>query len=767
MPKIAKQYLEVDPWKIIEKGFHPERAEVSESVFSLGNEFMGARGYFEEGYGGGQFIGSFFNGIFEEIDVSHAVNYKGFIRRFHFMVNSVDWLYTKIEAAGEKLDLAKSKFSKFNRELDLRTGKLVRSFVWKTKRGSIKLVFDRFTSMVQAELAYQRISFESVDFTGEIKLTMGLDFNTIHHERGVNYWNEVKKEAAGSGAAILGKTLRSGQHVYASMEIDAPGCTGKVIKSEKNISRQMSFKLKPGESKTVGKRVVNYADKSGATSAAVWKEGEKRRKALLKADFDSALKKHTGYWKKVWDELDMTIEGDPVNQQGVRFCIYQLHQTYHGVDANLNVSAKGLTGEEYGGHTWWDTETYCLPFYMFNNVKAAKNLLEYRYKTLEPAKIRAREKDCKGARYPMETIDGSESCTVWQHGDLEIHVPAAVAYGVWHYANNTGDTAFLYSHGAEMLVEISRYYASRGGWGQENGKFGFWCVMGADEFHMMVNNNCYTNFMAMKCFDYANEVLGQMQKKAPDKYKRLAKKTKLDEKEVREWKKMADNMYLPKDKKGVYEQHEGYFNMPHLDYKTIPNEDFPVYRNWAYYRIFRTDMIKQPDVLLMPFFYSHDFSDREKKINFEYYEPRCSHESSLSPGIHSILASELGKHDLAIKYWGHAARLDLDDYNNNTDAGLHTTSMAAAWMNVVYGFGGLRTDSPRLSFNPSLPKGWTKYSFRLRYKGALVVVTIDNKNVSFTRTGKDDVEVEVFGKTRKIGGKGLSVAMPKSRIGGK
>ncbi len=767
MAKIAKKFLSTDPWIIEEKGFHPKSAKVAESIFSLGNEFMGVRGYFEEGCSIDRFVGSFFNGIFEEEPINHPVCYNGFPKRFHFMLNSVDWLYTRIKAGDEQLDLGKSRFSNFVRSVDLREGILRRSFIWHAKAGDIKVEFERLTSMVRPQLGIQRITLSSLGYSGAIEVKLGLDFSNFQHSRGKCFWSTIRKDHSSEGAAIMARTLKSAQKVFSSMKILAPANASAMDGSgEQIISRTFKMKLSKNATACFSRIVANYTDKSGSRNDDFWNRSMKSAMALQKQSYESIRSKHVEYWRNIWSEQDIEIEGDPDNQQGVRFGIFQMHQTYHGVDPSLNVSAKGLTGEEYHGHTWWDTETYCLPFYIFNNPIAAKNLLEYRYLRLPQAKQRAIEKGCRGARYPMETIDGTEACSVWQHGDLEIHVPVAVAYGIWHYCHLTNDNNFLYGHGIEMLLEISRYYASRGGWAQLTGEYGFWCVMGPDEFHMMAHNNCYTNFMVKKSFEYTLSVLDEMKKNAPAKLAAIVRKLALKKEEMRDWKRMAEKMRVPQNKKtGVYEQHDGYFDMPHLEVDKIKPEEFPLYHNWAYYKLFRTDMIKQPDAMLILYFYSQDFSDKVKKANFEFYEPRCSHESSLSPGVHSIMAAELGMHDKAYSYWGHAARLDLDDYNNNTNQGLHTTSMAAAWMNVVYGFGGLRTDGKCLSFRPSLPKKWKSFKFSLRYLGRILNVKVDRRTVSLDISGNGAIKIEVFGKAYSIGAKPLEVKMPKNRMG--
>ncbi|MEI8310218.1 MAG: glycosyl hydrolase family 65 protein [Verrucomicrobiota bacterium] len=765
MSKVATKYLVTDPWKITEEGFHSNRSEVSESIFALGNEYMGIRGFFDEGYSGESLIGCYFNGIFEEGTMQYPTWFKGMSRRNTFMANSVNWVYTRLSLDGEQLDLAKSKFTDFVREIDLRTGVLVRSFVWHAKGGKkLRLRFERFTSMVEAHLGAQRIVLEPLNFTGAIKVRTGLDFSPVHREAGRNVWKSPKQGASKDVLAIMAETERSGHQVFSSYRLQASqSIRPKLVEDEKFIGQEFSLKLAAGKPVTLDKLVVNLAERK-AKPETLWASGMKLAAKFAGTTFDRERARHVASWEEVWKTLDVTIEGDPENQQGVRFCIFQLHQTYHGVDPTLNIGAKGLTGEVYEGATFWDSETYCLPFYLFNNPKAARNLLGFRYKTLPQAIERAKQLDCKGARYPMITIDGTETCGVWQHGDLEIHLSAAVAYGIWHYNRVCPDEEFLFTQGVEMLLQISRYYASRGEWGSVSGKFGFFGVMGADEFHMMVNHNVYTNVMAKKTFEWTLEVIDRMKKSAPALFEKVSRKVMLDADEPREWRRMAGSMRILQDRKtGIYEQHDGYFELPHIDIKSIPPTDFPLYKHWAYVRIFRYDMLKQPDVLLLPFFFSQEFPDKIKKANYEYYEPRCSHESSLSPGVHSILAAELGRHEEAYEYSLHAARLDLDDYNRNTHEGLHTTSMAAAWMNLVYGFGGLRSDGETLVLKPSIPKKWKSFSFRLLYRGEVLSIRVEKKLVSLSSTSATGIDVVVLGKKVRVGTGPISVPLPADR----
>ena len=769
MQKYADKYLKVDPWKVIEEGFDPARNNVSESIFSLGNEYMGVRGYFEEGYGEGRFLGSYFNGVYELGEDAAALHYKGIVKQTHFMINSVDWLYTRIKIDEETLDLSKSNVSDYVRILDLRTGILSRKLIWKTTSGKLLQVeFERFTSMDNPKLAGHRLILKALNFCGPVNMIIGLDFSTIHKSTGKNYWSCNKKVEEDDVISILGTTALTEQKVCSSAKVACDKLLDKrLIEGEKFIGYTLDLLLECESEITVDKLIFNYVEKrKEICESRVWSDGVSVGKIILDSDYDSEKAKHASYWDKVWNTFDISIEGDPENQQGIRYCIFQLHQTYHGEDPTLNIGAKGLTGEAYNGHTFWDTETYCLPFYIFNNPKAAKSLLEYRYNTLPAAIERAKQLDCKGACYPIATLNGKEACTLWQHASLQFQPSTAVAYGIFHYVNVTDDKDFLYDKGSEILIQICRFLSTRGDWSRSTGEFGYYGVMGPDEFQMMVNNNCYTNFMAKKTFQYTIEVINEIEINAPEALETLAKRLNLSEKEINEWRVMSNKMRIPLEQStGIYEQHDGYFDLPHVDIDKIPVEDFPLYNHWSYDRIYRNDMIKQPDVLMFMFLYSTEFSLESKRVNYEYYEPRCIHESSLSPSIHSIFASELGKHEEAFNFFKFATRMDLDNYNRNTNEGLHTTSIAASWVNIVYGFGGMRSDGKYIKLNPSIPRQWQGYSFRILYKESVISVKVNQEFVNIKLSSGNSVEVNIYGKEYEISEIEKNIKIPESQQG--
>lgn len=759
MAKQADRYFRVDPWKIIEEGFSEDHSRLSESIFSLGNEYMGIRGYFEEGYSGDSMIGSYLNGVFEEEHLPSSA-YLGMVDRTTFMVNAVDWLYMRVEYEGETLDICCSHTEGFRRELDLKTGVLTRSFTWVTAGGrKIEMVFERFLSMDDPHYGGQCLQVRG-DGEGDLRIHAGLDLSGVHNSAGGNMWDCILCESAGRTARIAGRTKISGQMIYASCRLDGDMTDLTPVCEDKKALLSFILPVKNGAWTQATRIVQNLkCQDTGVSPESFLIDGGAASRELDRRSYDALKQTAADWWADTWAHSDIEIDGDGLNQQGVRYCIFQMHQTYHGAEPGTAIGAKGLTGEAYNGNTFWDTEAYCLPFYLFNNPQAARNLLLFRYRTLPQARDRARALDCEGAFYPVATNDGAEACALWQHANLQLQPSTAVAYGVWHYVKITGDTSFLHDYGAEMLAEICRMLATRGDW-NDAGQYGYYGVMGPDEFQMMVNHNCYTNYMARATFDYTLAVLDEMRAGAPAKYGILCRKIGLTDNELTDWRKMADRMYIPFDAgTQVYEQHAGYFGLPHIDVDQIPIEDFPLYHHWTYDRIYRNDMIKQPDVLMLMFLYNARFSEAEKRSNYEYYEPRCIHESSLSPSVHSILASELKKHDLAYRFFGFATRMDLDNYNRNTGEGLHTTSIAAAWMNIVYGFGGMRSDGDKLCFNPSIPGEWERYSFHVVYMGDVITVDVGPQSVGFSSREKD-IGVEIYGKDTVITKEGVTVLIP-------
>ena len=753
MAKAADVYFRVDPWKIVEEGFDPAYSRVSESVFSLANESMGVRGCFDEGGTVDSLRGAYINGVYDIEPIPRS--YRGIIHQTCFLIPAAEWLMTEIILDGERLDLGRARIRDFRRELDMRSGSLERSFVWRTASGKeLRLRFLRFMDMTNRERAYQRVTLEPLNFSGEAVFLSGLSFQVKHEGYQKYYWQDARLEAGNNRLSLQGRTTRSGQEVFAGALLNLPP-EAEIIKTEKAAALRAVLPLTKGRETKVDKRVVILF--TGETGEALWQSGLNALAGSEKVSLEEALAAQKKYWTEYWRTSDVEIEAAEGNaaavaaeQQGIRFCSFQLAQIYSGGSMRHNIGAKGLTGEAYNGHAFWDTEACCLPFYLFTNPQAAKDLLLYRYNTLPQALERAKMLDCQGACFPLATISGDEGCSLWQHASLQLQPSTAVAYGVWHYVHVTEDRDFLYDCGSEMLLQIARFLSSRVEKGGQTGKYGFFGVMGPDEFHMMVNNNAYTNYMGKRTLLCAADTLEAMSRERPGQYAALKEKTGLKEEELRHWREIADAMALPKDPAGLIEQHDGYFNLPHTDINAIPVSQFPLYDHWSYDRIYRTDMIKQPDVLMMLYLYNTSFTEAEKRVNYEFYEPRTIHESSLSPAIHSILAAELGKMEEAVRFFGFATRLDLDNYNRNTREGLHVTSIAMAWANIVYGFAGLRSDGEGLRFAPRLPDRWKRLRFSLVYRGRILRVSMEKEQTRFSLAQGAPLEITVYGQTRTL-----------------
>lgn len=781
--KTSDKYFKVDPWLVAEEGFEPAKQRLSESIFSLANEFMCVRGYFEEGYSGDHLLGSYFSQLYDMLDVDYPQVFKGFVSEVAAMITAVDWLYTRISVDGETLDLATSEFSGFRRVLDMREATLTRELVWTTRSGkSLKLKFVRFTDLRETAAGCQRIVLEPIGFSGEATIVSGADFNTIYELasgwdqtqgsgagarasaasreellKTANFWTEERRGRAGDICAVQARTRKSGCRLFSSFRVSAnQDLETALVERDKFIGLEAKLKLTRGEAVVFDKVAVNRWEQTEDAGKA-WSGGMELARRLAGLGFESALEEHRREWKRFWDRMDIEIEGDPELQQGVRYSLFAMYINYHGESERRNVLCK-LGGEVYSGVNFWDTEVYCHRMYMFLDPAIARKLLMYRYHYLPRAIENAKRIDLEGARYPFSTITGYEDSGTWQHVDLEIHQNGAVFYAIWHYDRICGDKGFLYREGIEMLLQMCRCMASAGGWSPAKGDFGFYGVMGPDEFHMMVNHNCYTNYLGKRMFEYALEVLAEMEEAAPELRKAVVDKVALRPEETAEWKRMAEKMRIPKDEEsGIYEQHAGYFDLPHVDVKSIPMSQVPIYKNWAYIRIFRLDMLKQPDFLNLPYFFSQDFTMEEKRANYEFYEARTSHESSLSPSLHSILAAELGKRQEAYDFLAYAARLDLDNYNRNTEQGIHSSSAAGVWASMVSGFGGMRTDAPKLMFAPSIPKQWKAFRFKVSYQGSLLSVEVGGGKARFRVDEGESATILIYGKEATVTSAGVEV----------
>jgi maltose phosphorylase len=470
--------------------------------------------------------------------------------------------------------------------------------------------------------------------------------------------------------------------------------------------------------------------------------------------FDGLLEKQKQAWAKIWDMADITINGDVAAQQGIRFNIFHLNQTYLGTDHRLNIGPKGFTGEKYGGSTYWDTEAYCIPFYMATkDQNVAKSLLEYRYNHLDKAIENAEKLGFSNgaALYPMVTMNGEECHNEWEITFEEIHRNGAISFAIFNYYRYTGDYSYIPEKGLEVLIGIARFWQQRANFSASKQAHVILGVTGPNEYENNVNNNWYTNYIAKWCIDYALENISIVERDYGSDYTRIMNKVKLSKAEMQDWKTVADTMYFPySEDEHVYLQQDGFLDKALITVGDLPHSERPINQKWSWDRILRSPYIKQADILQGFYFFEDHFSTEELERHFDFYEPFTVHESSLSPCVHSIQAAKLNRMKQAYDFYLRTSRLDLDDYNHEVEEGLHITSMAGTWMSIVEGFGGMRVVDGTLSFEPKIPEQWESYSFKVNFRNQIIKVNACKTNTHFELEGQHDLDILVNGNTVTI-----------------
>ncbi|WP_151735404.1 glycoside hydrolase family 65 protein ['Paenibacillus yunnanensis' Narsing Rao et al. 2020] len=758
-----KQYLKIDEWSIIEESFDPNTQEISESVFSIGNGYMGGRANFEEQYSGHSLQGSYMAGVYYPDKTRVGWWKNGYPEYFAKVLNSTNWIGINIDLDGTPLDLAACTVGEFRRELNMKEGTLSRSFTATLTDGKeVKVESIRIVSMARHEIGAIRYSVTPLNFSGIITVTPYLDGDVKNKDSNYDekFWNEVEKKAAADGGYLTLKTKKLDFHVTSAFAFDIVvngeklAAEGEALEQEKYVGSKVAVPVQAGQQVVIYKYAANVTSRNYGLGQLV-EAAQTALQNAREAGFALLLTEQAAAWGEKWKESDIIIEGDVSAQQGIRFNIFQLNQTYTGEDDRLNIGPKGFTGEKYGGSTYWDTEAYCVPFYLSTaDSGIARNLLIYRYKHLEKAKENARKLGFKkGALYPMVTMNGEECHNEWEITFEEIHRNGAIAYAIYNYVNYTGDKAYLGQYGLEVLVEISRFWEERVHYAPRKDQYVMLGVTGPNEYENNVNNNWYTNRIASWTMEYTLESLAYLQEHEAARYAELADKLELQDSETAKWQEIIAKMYYPADEDlGVFLQQDGFLDKELIPVKEVSPENLPLNQNWSWDRILRSCYIKQADVLQGLYFLGDRYDLDTKKRNFDFYEPLTVHESSLSPCIHSILASELGYKEKAYEMYLRTSRLDLDNYNNDTEDGCHTTSMAGTWMSIVHGFGGLRVLGDRLILNPSNPGHWTSYSFKIMFRGARLKVKVTDLQVTVINETEVPAAITVHGKDYTVNG---------------
>jgi len=733
-----KSYLSVHPWKIVEQDFHPENQRISESIFSLGNGRFGQRGNFVEHFSGVSLQGNYVAGIYYPDKTRVGWWKNGYPEYFAKVLNSVSWTNLAWTANEELIDLASCKISNFTRELDMRNGILQRICTIESPQGKIfNLECRRFCSISNTELACLEYRIKSVNFEGSITIDSIIDFDVRNADSNYDedFWEAVESHSEGAFQFIQAKTLKTDFHVacgsFTTVHHKNKGLdSNHSANHPRSCSSQFKIDIQSGDELVLTKTVC--INSSLFIDAPELKDHLKMQIANgLNANFEQHAKDHSLAWQKRWDHNDIQIDGDDKAQQAIRFNIFQLQQTYDGSDARLNIGPKGFTGEKYGGSTYWDTEAYCVPFFLGTSPsKVTHNLLMYRYHHLNKAIENAEKLGFQhgAALYPMVTMNGEECHNEWEITFEEIHRNGAIAYAIYDYIKYTGDDSYLVPYGLEVLIGISRFWKQRCNWSNAKHAYVILGVTGPNEYENNVNNNWYTNYIARWTLQYSISCL----KNLSDADEEVIKsKTNLQDEEIQKWQEIADGLYLPFDQeRNIFVQHDGFFDKELLPVHHIPKDQQPIHQHWSWDRILRSVYIKQADVLQGLYFFENEFDLETIKRNFNFYEPFTVHESSLSPCVHAILACKIGNIDKAYEMYLRTARLDLDDYNNDTEDGLHITSMGGTWMSIIKGFAGMRIINDTLSFKSLLPPAWKGIAFRLMFRERILLIEIDQNNCS-------------------------------------
>ncbi len=759
-----------DPWSIIEEGFFPEMQEASESIFSLGNGRMGQRANFEEQYSGTTLQGNYLAGVYYPDKTRVGWWKNGYPEYFAKVLNAPNWIGIDVEIDGEQLDLHTCEPVDFRRELNMRHGYLERTFTIINQGRKLHISVRRFLSMKRDEVGAIRYSVSSEDFKGPISFTPYINGNVVNRDSnyGEHFW-EMENTSAGKDISwLIARTRKSGFLTCMTMGYELmmgdkiSGQDPEVIERSDYVANRITVEIEEGEELTLYK-YVSVLSSMNHEKEQMAAEGLNQLQGAMDAGFDTLFKEHIEVWENNWAHSDIIIEGDTAAQQGIRFNIFQLNQTYSGKDERLNIGPKGFTGEKYGGSTYWDTEAYLIPFYLSTATEeVSRNLLIYRYKHLE----KAIENGAKlgfnsgAALYPMVTMNGEECHNEWEITFEEIHRNGAIAFAIYNYIRYTGDESYLGEFGLEVLIGISRFWRQRVNWSDVKGKYVMLGVTGPNEYENNVNNNWYTNKMASWTLSYTLEVLKHVKESNPEACDEISRRTGFNFKEeTAAWRDIIEKLYFPYDDNNkVFLQQDGYMDKEQIMAADLDPVQRPINQHWSWDRILRSCFIKQADVLQGIYLFEDEYDVETISRNFDFYEPRTVHESSLSPCVHSILASRIGRPEMAYDLYLRTSRLDLDDYNHEVNEGLHITSMGGTWMSVVYGFGGMKIKYGKLSFDPRLPEIWSSLSFKILYRGRTLKVNIDKEKVAIENLEGDQLDLYLMGSKARLDAGGRVVA---------
>ena len=705
-----------DGWSIIQKEFQPERQHHSETIFTIGNGFFGTRGVFEEGYPGEE-RSTFVHGVFDDVPVV-----------FTELANIPDWMELDLVLAGERFSLADGQILAFERCLDLATATLHRELRWLSPKGrTTRLVFERFASLADPHLAGVRVQITPEDYDGTIEARAGID--AAADNLGFRHWNAVDQRTAPRRAWLQARTRATGIDLVMGITLWISGCSSPAYRAwDVKGHPTLAARCKAGRGSTVTlqKWAVLYTSREARKPAS---QVQRHLTALGRLDWDGAWRPHLAAWKDEWRRCDVEIDGDPEAQLAVRFNLFQLLSAAPRGDERVNIGAKTLSGYGYRGHSFWDTEIFMLPFFTYTRPEIAHNLLSYRWHNLSGARLKAQANGYHGAQYPWESAGTGEEVTptwvphptdrtrqirIWT-GDIEIHISADIAYAIWQYWQATRDDEFMLRRGAEIILDTARFWASRAEWSAGRQRYEINDIIGPDEYHDHVDNSAYTNILAKWHLQTALGLTQWLQETSPAAWNKYRTYLRLTQSELKSWQTVAERIYVPYDPEtGLIEQFSGYFQRKDVNLTALEPRVQSVQQIFGIEGACDTQVLKQPDVLMLLYLLPDLYDERTLRANYAYYTPRTDHTfgSSLGPSIQAIMACKVGDPS-AYEHFMRAARADLFDVRGNAGDGIHGASAGGLWQAVVFGFAGLHCTPEGWKTRPHLPPTWTRVAFKI------------------------------------------------------
>jgi alpha,alpha-trehalose phosphorylase len=740
--------LEPEPWRITEVGFDVASNFLLETLFAVGNGYIGLRGCHEEGYGGPAGTsqeGSYLNGFYESEPIAYPEAAFGLAKTNQFMVSVPNAKCVDLMLGDEAFDLLEGTLSNYQRQLDFRTGVLVRSLEWTSASGRrIAVQSRRLACFARKHVFAIEYDITPLNFSGPILLRSSIDCAVSNQQAGDDprvgsatsgpALKLVAVQQEGGFSAIAQQTRNSGFSLVSA--IDTSVACGAPIAAETIRDGQIAgqlFRCDGVQSQPIRlTKFGTYFSSRDYPSDQLMERARAAVSSAKEAGFATLCAEQKEFLDAFWAEADVEIAGDEALQQGIRFNQFHLLQSV-GRDGKTNIAAKGVTGEGYEGHYFWDTEIYIFPFFLYSKPEIAKKLLEFRFAGLGKARERARQMShASGALFPWRSIAGEECSAYFPAGTAQYHINADIAYSIKLYFEATADLDYLAQAGAEIVLETARIWIGIGSYDRQ-GRFCINVVTGPDEYTALVNNNYYTNAMAQMHLRFATSIVDTLRAERPNDMARIAAEIGLGHDEIAEWGRAAAAMLLPYDAAlGIHAQDDSFLSKKKWDFAATPKEHYPLLLNYHPMVIYRHQVCKQADVVLALLLLSDQFTLADKQRDFDYYEALTTHDSSLSPCVFSIIASEVGYADKAYDYFMQTARLDLDDTHGNTHYGVHTASMAGTWMGVTYGFAGMRVVNGALGFHPTLPARWQHYQFKIQLRGALLQVRVEAAQVVYT-----------------------------------